>query len=121
MVPPPRTLSFLVVALAFSVPGLRAADPQPAEWAVRVRPFLETHCIGCHDGKAKKGGLDLEKLPSDLAQPAVFRSWLKVHDRVRAGEMPPAKRKRPPQTRSTRCCATSRPSWPPQTSAARTG
>jgi hypothetical protein len=51
--------------------------------------FLEKHCYGCHDATAKKAGLDLTSLkPTDTAR------WIKVHDRIEAGEMPP--RKKPP-------------------------
>lgn len=52
--------------------------------------FLETHCIDCHDAETKKGGLDLTALgDGDLSV------WVKVHDRVSSGEMPPAKKPRP--------------------------
>jgi hypothetical protein len=42
--------------------------------------------------------MDLETLSADLDRPAAFRSWEKVYDKVRAGEMPPPRRKRPPQS-----------------------
>ncbi|MGE0885145.1 MAG: DUF1592 domain-containing protein [Blastocatellales bacterium] len=53
------------------------------------RAFLETHCFACHNGTAKKGGLDLTALKDDFDDPAIFAKWVKVHDRVRDGEMPP--------------------------------
>lgn len=69
----------LLAALLF----LPAADPG--------RAFFETHCMSCHDAGTKKGNLDLTALkpPTD---PAAFPKWVKVHDRVRAGEMPPKKK-----------------------------
>src|SRR5205085_3766960 len=61
--------------------------PTPAAEAPR-QSFLRTYCVGCHNAEARKGGLDLEALPADTADPAAFAAWVKVHDRLRAGEMP---------------------------------
>lgn len=60
------------------------------------RAFFEAHCYECHDDATRKGGLDLTALKPDFADADTFARWLKVHDRVSAGEMPPKKRKRPP-------------------------
>jgi hypothetical protein len=58
--------------------------------------FTVKYCAGCHSGAAKMGGLDLTSLAFNPAQPANFAEWVKVHDRLRAGEMPPkAVTKRP--------------------------
>ncbi len=57
--------------------------------------FLDTHCIECHDADTKKGGLDLTALKFDLADAKNFSAWVKVHDRVQEGEMPPKKKARP--------------------------
>ena len=59
------------------------------------RAFLEKHCIECHDAETKKGDLNLTALKLDLAQPLNFLDWARVHDRVKAGEMPPPKKARP--------------------------
>ena len=59
--------------------------------------YFEKHCIDCHDAESKKGGLDLTALMFDLEDAATFAAWVDVHDRVRAGEMPPPKKKRPPE------------------------
>jgi hypothetical protein len=59
--------------------------------AMQSAPFLEKHCVDCHDADAKKGGLDLRALKADD-----LRAWLKVYDRVAAGEMPPKKKSTPP-------------------------
>ena len=59
--------------------------------------FLEEHCFDCHDAETKKGGLDLTALKLDLTDAATFADWVKVHDRMRDGEMPPPKKKRPPE------------------------
>lgn len=56
--------------------------------------FFERHCYECHDSDTKKGGLDLTAL-STVAE-GVER-WIKIHDVVEAGEMPPRKKRQPEQ------------------------
>jgi hypothetical protein len=60
-----------------------------------VHAFLVKNCLECHDAETKKGGLDLSALRLDLASPQNFATWVMVHDRVSAGEMPPKKKARP--------------------------
>jgi hypothetical protein len=58
--------------------------------------FTDKYCSGCHNSAAKLGGLDLSTLPFEPNDPANLARWVKVHDRLTAGEMPPkAVRKRP--------------------------
>jgi hypothetical protein len=57
--------------------------------------YLEKHCLDCHDSDSRKGGLDLTHLPSDFN--AAFETWIKIHDRIAADEMPPKKKSRPPK------------------------
>src|SRR4051794_27734964 len=83
---PAWTLSLLVF-----FPALAQAQPTA---------FFETHCYSCHDATVKKGGLDLTALKVEPANPDNFARWLKVHDRIESGEMPPAKKTRPPATES---------------------
>lgn len=75
-----RCSFFLLIFL--SVAGLGHADVP--------RSFLEKHCIECHDPDVKKGGLDLTSIAGEQ-----FDELVKIHDRVRAGEMPPPKKDRP--------------------------
>lgn len=83
---------FFLAALSGLLAGttLQAASASPT-----AKSFIEKHCLECHDTETKKGGLDLgtlEYLPEDKAN---FALWVKVHDRVEAGEMPPKKKARP--------------------------
>ena len=64
--------------------------------ATKERQFLEQHCIECHDAETRKGGLDLTSLKFYLDDAKAFELWVKVHDRVSDGEMPPKKKTRPP-------------------------
>lgn len=53
-----------------------------------VQSFLRQNCLLCHRGKGASGGLDLTTaFPPDI--PTNFNRWVKVYDRVSAGEMPP--------------------------------
>jgi hypothetical protein len=57
--------------------------------------FFTNHCYECHDADVHKAGLDLTALkwePRDADNQAL---WVKIHDRIRDGEMPPAKKPRP--------------------------
>ena len=54
--------------------------------------FLENYCLDCHDSETRKGNLDLTALGHDPADAKAFAEWVKIHDRVRAGEMPPRNR-----------------------------
>ena len=65
--------------------GLSAELPALKE----VEPILENRCVECHDSDEAKGGLNLVTLPRDLQDPALRERWIRIHDRVRAGEMPP--------------------------------
>jgi len=67
-----------------------AAAAAPAE----VQPFLKAHCAECHDAEMKKGGLDLEALAFGNDE-ASLTKWTRIHDRIAAGEMPPAKKPQP--------------------------
>lgn len=65
------------------------ADPLTASPVL----FLERHCYECHDPDTEKGGVDLTELTLDAPHPGV---WVRVHDAVARGEMPPKKKTRPP-------------------------
>lgn len=61
-----------------------------------IQPFLDQHCMDCHDGDVKKGDLDLSALSTDGTDAAALKRWVRVFDRVAAGEMPPPKKKQQP-------------------------
>jgi hypothetical protein len=72
-----------------------ASAPALAAETGDVRSFIDKHCVECHDTETQKGNLDLTKLKLDLSNPQIFAEWVKVHDRVVAGEMPPKKKAKP--------------------------
>lgn len=57
--------------------------------------FLQTHCVACHDATAKQGGLDLTALKFSPQNAENLAVWIKIHDRVESGEMPPKSEPRP--------------------------
>jgi hypothetical protein len=63
-----------------------------------LKEFTEQHCVMCHDSVSKEGGLDLSSLDDNLSNEKTFQAWVKVHDRVREGDMPPKSEVRPTQT-----------------------
>ncbi|MGH9838085.1 MAG: DUF1592 domain-containing protein [Blastocatellia bacterium] len=65
------------------------ADTRLPRAGINAREFLEANCYACHDSQTKKGNLDLTALKPDMADAKSFDVWVKVHDRVRDGEMPP--------------------------------
>ncbi|MEI6713217.1 MAG: DUF1592 domain-containing protein [Verrucomicrobiota bacterium] len=65
--------------------------------AADIGPFLEEHCVECHDSSTKKGGLNLEALQFDSLDRKQFETWVRIHDRIANGEMPPKKQERPPE------------------------
>ena len=85
---------FLPGAMSIAI-AVSAWSPIQAMPPTAVTAFLQKHCVECHDADVKKGGLDVSALKFNLADPAEFGTWVKMHDRVEAGEMPPPKKTRP--------------------------
>lgn len=54
--------------------------------------FFEQHCYDCHDSDTKKGNFDLTTLTWEASH---LDQWIKVHDAIERGEMPPKKKKQP--------------------------
>ncbi|NQX02695.1 DUF1592 domain-containing protein, partial [bacterium] len=89
---PPKVPSPVTVpAVAKSSPPSFLADPS----FIPNGEFLENHCTSCHDDVDKKGNLDLTSLAWTPGDATNFATWVKVHDNIRSGEMPPKKKNRP--------------------------
>src|ERR1700735_1905962 len=74
-----------------------ALTPGPASGGLprQAQGFLQDNCQRCHNGKVKKGDLDLANLGQDAAKPDSFGRWVQVFDRVQAGGVPPKSAGRP--------------------------
>jgi mono/diheme cytochrome c family protein len=77
-------------APAATAPATAAAPAAPTAEAA----FLNQYCIGCHNQRAKIGGLSLDTLDVSRVGPA-SETWEKVVKKIRTGMMPPSGAKRP--------------------------
>ncbi|MDG1894611.1 MAG: DUF1592 domain-containing protein [Fuerstiella sp.] len=82
------SLRILLWATVFSLTTetSRAADDHLSEAA---ELFLKSQCLDCHSGDDAEAALDLQHLSRDLNTQDNFDRWVRVFDRVDAGEMPP--------------------------------
>lgn len=81
-------LRISILILAFGCLPAQAAETLPTT-------FFEQHCFGCHNENAPAAGLDLKSLKPEFSNAENFERWVKVHDRIESGEMPPKKKPRP--------------------------
>jgi hypothetical protein len=75
-----------------------AALLAPGSATAELPAFFAKHCTDCHDSASHKGNLDLTALKLDFGNAEAFTRWVKVHDRIASGEMPPKKQARPTAT-----------------------
>ncbi len=87
-------LGFLVFAVG-AASALSAESATEPTLSASIGTFIEQHCANCHDDVTKEAHLDLTSLTFDPASPKNLATWIKVHDRVDSGEMPPKKKPRP--------------------------
>jgi mono/diheme cytochrome c family protein len=73
--------------------------PAPARaGAAEARRTLDTYCVGCHNAKAKAGGLSLDTLPLEAAGVADHADvWEKTVRKLRGRLMPPPTARQPNQ------------------------
>ena len=81
---------FLVLFSLVLTVSLSFGNPMPEA----LNRIIENHCADCHDDLDPKGGLDLFSLEWDLEDPHLTERWVKVHDALAAGEMPPKDKSR---------------------------
>ncbi len=79
--------SVLIGSFALQAP----AAPEP-----EVAALLENHCVNCHDGGLKRGGLNLEAILGEGVG-AHRGIWENVIRRLGARQMPPPDEERPPE------------------------
>lgn len=83
-------IRFALVLLSL-IPALLAEHPPPAA----VRSLLNRHCATCHRSAQAPAGLDLTALPFDLDNVHTVSRWVRIHDAVRDGQMPPGNKLSP--------------------------
>jgi hypothetical protein len=87
---------FLLVLGALPL-GIARGEDVATAFKASVTPLISAHCTDCHGEETQKAHLRLDTLPADLHDDAVMATWVKVLDKLAAGEMPPKKEPRPPQ------------------------
>ncbi len=85
---PAAGILVLAAALLVGAPAARADES--------LKRFVAAHCADCHSGREAAGGLAVEKLGTDWSDAEVLRRWVRIHDRLARGEMPPADAAQPP-------------------------
>src|SRR3981081_2753483 len=63
--------------------------PAIAQMPTGLKTSIDKTCLGCHSGAAPKGGVDFASLSFDLSSRVTRERWVRVHDRIEKGEMPP--------------------------------
>lgn len=77
-----------------------AAEPQSAAasettYQKLVRPFLQNHCVDCHNDVVAESDLRLDNITADFGTRETARHWIEVRGRINLGEMPPEGEPRP--------------------------
>ena len=88
------TVALLAIVLAivlvlYAVNDRADANQSAVAAPAQLASLLQQHCSQCHDKDAHSGGLDLTALTFDLQDRSIRDQWIRVHDRVEKGEMPP--------------------------------
>ena len=91
---PPRKIIPAITGLCV-IAGCGAITGNGDSLPARIPEFIDQHCASCHDDVEMKGHLDLWSLSEQPITSDTLQTWIKVHDRAKAGEMPPKKKARP--------------------------
>jgi hypothetical protein len=88
-----KSVRFFVGGLMSALGTVASATPSALQ--AQAGTFTEKYCANCHNDVEKEGNLDLTSLKYAPDDRANFQTWVKVHDRLQAGEMPPKEKKQP--------------------------
>jgi len=90
------TVAMLFAALfpaGYSLSLYAAAAKAPsAPMPSHARAFIDNNCAGCHRSPDPPAGIDLTALRFELDDVNTFGQWVRIHDAVRDGRMPPGGR-----------------------------
>ncbi|CAN5452284.1 hypothetical protein BH11PLA2_BH11PLA2_27540 [soil metagenome] len=82
----------ILMLLTLSATSVLATDLPKADLPSGAKALFEAKCVSCHDAETKSGRLDLTALKYEPGDALNFARWVKVFDRVTAGEMPTKKK-----------------------------
>ncbi len=85
------------LVLACTGTSLHAADTPTslAQYRKSIGLFLETYCVGCHDGEDAKAGFRLDNIDPLVTNGQDVERWEKALEMISIGDMPPAKKRQP--------------------------
>ncbi len=86
--------AFHVVSFLFFMTTFVVGEETAANGDNEIKDFVAENCERCHNSKRNKGNLDLTTLTLDFSQDDQLSRWVRIHDRVERGEMPPGKKDR---------------------------
>lgn len=75
-------------ACLFGVDTSISSSPMPST----VKVFITKNCASCHHPPNAPLGIDLTALTFNLSDVDTFGRWVRIHDAVRDGKMPPGRR-----------------------------
>lgn len=76
--------SLLLTTVAHAAHGATS----PAEFDKSLLPYLQTHCVRCHNAEKQEGEFRFDKLSKNVGTEN-NPQWLEVMERINSGEMPP--------------------------------
>ncbi|MEQ9408519.1 MAG: DUF1592 domain-containing protein [Fuerstiella sp.] len=81
---------FCVLSAPSALFAEETAGSDPLHFARQVRPFLETHCVGCHSGDDAEAGIAFDRYKDSANIQQDYDLWEKVLRLIRDRQMPPA-------------------------------
>ncbi len=91
-----RALWLCSFATIAAVSAAVFAQPKPDSGGSQARRTIDTYCIGCHNSKAKAGGLALDTISPEAAHEHAD-VWEKALRKLRGRQMPPPGSRQPDQ------------------------
>lgn len=95
-IPLARAVAFTLTLGLFGAGAIPAEPAAAAHFHKEIEPLLTQYCYDCHGDGMRKGGVAFDDLGSDQTLANNHELWSKVLQNVRAGLMPPAKKKARP-------------------------
>ncbi len=78
----------LASLLLITVAHVAQAATSPAEFDKSLLPYLQSHCVRCHNAEKQEGEFRIDKLSKNVGTEN-NPQWLEVMERINSGEMPP--------------------------------
>jgi cytochrome c len=95
-------IALIAFLVQFHAVELSEASAQPAKQSKEESTFktegvsfLRKHCLSCHSGAKPRGDLSLDKFPDGASLLKDRKTWARVLDVLKSGEMPPESKPKP--------------------------